>query len=65
MWAFGIVGFIYGLFNRRMGEFLGFLRLAATHSCVAPTPGKRRLLDHFAERVKGLAATQATKREPS
>ena len=65
VWAFRIAGFIYGLFNRRMGEFLGFMRLAVTHSCVAPTPGRRRLLDHFAERVKALAATQATKREQS
>jgi hypothetical protein len=55
-WAFTIVGLIYGLFNRRMGEFLAFMRLALTHSCVAPTPGKRRLLDHFADRAKALGA---------
>jgi uncharacterized protein YbjT (DUF2867 family) len=56
-WAMRIVGLIYGLFNRRMGEFLDFLQLVATHSCVAPTPGKRRLRDHFTERAKALRET--------
>jgi uncharacterized protein YbjT (DUF2867 family) len=56
LWAMTLVRFVYGLFNRRMGEFLAFVQLAVTHPCVAPTPGKRRLREHFAERAKTLAA---------
>jgi len=56
VWAMRVVAWIYGLFNRRMGEFLRFIVLAATHSCVAPTPGNRRLLEHFTVRAKALAA---------
>jgi uncharacterized protein YbjT (DUF2867 family) len=52
VWSMRIIGWVYGLFNRRMGEFLRFIVLAATHRCVAPIVGKRRLLDHFAERAK-------------
>lgn len=58
VWALRIAAFIYGLFNRRMGEFLCFMLLAVTHPCVAPTPGKRRLLDHFAGRAKALVASE-------
>jgi len=57
VWAFALVRLIYGLFNRRMGEFLTFLQLAATNSCVAPVPGKRRLLPYFETRAKVLGAT--------
>jgi len=56
VWLFAIVARIYGLFNRRMGEFLRFMQLVATHPCVAPTPGTRRLLDHFRGRAKALLA---------
>ena len=56
VWAMRIVGGLYGLFNRRMAEFLRFIVLAATHSCLAPTTGKRLLLDHFRERAKTLRA---------
>ncbi|HET7544752.1 MAG TPA: NAD(P)H-binding protein [Polyangiaceae bacterium] len=52
VWAMTLVRWIYGLFNRRMGEFLGFMELVATHPCVAPAFGKRRLLDHFSARAK-------------
>ncbi|HYQ02255.1 MAG TPA: NAD(P)H-binding protein [Polyangiaceae bacterium] len=58
VWAFSLVRVIYGLFNRRMGEFLAFMQLAVTHGCVAPTPGKRRLLEHFAGRAKALGLTR-------
>ncbi|HYP75288.1 MAG TPA: NAD(P)H-binding protein [Polyangiaceae bacterium] len=58
LWALKVVSFVYGLFNRRMGEFLAFMQLALTHSCVAPTPGKRRLLDHFAARARALGRTE-------
>ncbi|HKO46356.1 MAG TPA: NAD(P)H-binding protein [Polyangiaceae bacterium] len=58
VWGLRIIGWIYGLFNRRMAEFLRFIQLAATHSCVAPTPGRRRLLDHFAERAKALGVAR-------
>jgi len=51
-WAIRMVAFIYGLFNPRMAEFLRFMQLAATHPCVAPTRGNRRLLEHFSERAK-------------
>jgi len=54
VWAIRIVARIYGLFNRRMGEFLRFIELAATHPCVAPLSGTRRLLDHFTARAKAL-----------
>jgi len=57
VWAMRLIAWLYGLFNRRMGEFLRFFVLAATHSCVAPTPGSRRLFDHFAARAKALAAS--------
>jgi uncharacterized protein YbjT (DUF2867 family) len=57
VWVMTIVRLIYGLFNRRMGEFLAFMQLAVTHACVAPTPGKRRLLEHFAGRAKALGMT--------
>jgi len=56
VWLFTVVRLIYGLFNRRMGEFLTFLQLAATHPCVAPVPGKRRLLEYFEARAKVLGA---------
>ena len=57
VWALALVRLIYGLFNRRMGEFLSFMQLVATHSCVAPSVGTRRLLDHFAGRAKAPAAS--------
>ena len=57
VWVFSVVRFVYGLFNRRMGEFLAFLQLAVTHPCVAPTPGKRRLRDYFSYRAKALVVT--------
>jgi len=57
VWVMTLVRWIYGLFNRRMGEFLGFMALVATHPCVAPSFGKRRLLDHFAERAKARAVS--------
>ncbi|HYQ43280.1 MAG TPA: NAD(P)H-binding protein [Polyangiaceae bacterium] len=56
VWAFTLVRLVYGLFNRRMGEFLAFLQLAATHSCVAPVPGKRRLFEYFESHAKVLGA---------
>jgi len=65
VWALAIVGFIYGLFNRRMGEFLSFMRLVVSHSCVAPIPGKRRLLDHFRARAAALGAPSSAKRQPT
>jgi uncharacterized protein YbjT (DUF2867 family) len=57
VWALRIVGWVYGLFNRRMAEFLRFILLAATHPCVAPNLGKRRLFDHFAARAKATLPT--------
>jgi uncharacterized protein YbjT (DUF2867 family) len=57
VWVMTVVRLIYGLFNRRMGEFLAFMQLAVTHACVAPTPGKRRLSEHFAGRAKDLGMT--------
>lgn len=57
VWAFALVRVIYGLFNRRMGEFLAFMQLAVTHACIAPTPGKRKLLEHFSSRAKALGMT--------
>jgi len=55
-WIMTLTRVVYGLFNRRMGEFLTFMQLALTHACVAPTSGKRRLLEHFESRAKGLGA---------
>jgi hypothetical protein len=54
VWVMRIAAWIYRSFNRRMAELLRFIVLAATHACVAPTPGKRRLHEHFAERAKAL-----------
>lgn len=50
-WLMGAVAAVYGLFNRRVGEFLRFIILASTHSCVAPKLGKHRLEAYFAERA--------------
>jgi uncharacterized protein YbjT (DUF2867 family) len=52
VWVMRFIGWIYGLFNRRMGELLEFVLLAATHSCVAPAVGKRRLSEYFASRAR-------------
>lgn len=49
-WLMGVVAAVYGLLNRRVGEFLRFIILASTHSCVAPKLGQRRLADYFAGR---------------
>ena len=53
-WVMRVAAWTYGLFNRRMGEFLQFVQLAAMHSCVAPIPGTRLLREHFAERAQAL-----------
>jgi uncharacterized protein YbjT (DUF2867 family) len=58
VWLMRIIGLLYGLFNRRMAEFVRFILLAATHPCVAPTHGKRRLLDHFTERANAQRSNQ-------
>jgi len=56
VWAMTLVRLIYGVFNRRMGEFLSFMQLVATHECVAPSSGTRRLLDHFKGRANAPIA---------
>lgn len=59
-WAMRAITWIYGLFNRRVGEFLRFMQLAATHSCVAPPLGKRHLQEYFAQRAKTLRASRSS-----
>jgi uncharacterized protein YbjT (DUF2867 family) len=56
VWVMRLIGFVYGVFNRRMGQLLEFVILVSTHACVAPRQGTRRLDDYFRERAKYLAS---------
>ena len=47
VWAMRAIGWLYGLFNRRMGDLLRFAILVATTHCVAPLRGTQRLGDYF------------------
>jgi len=52
VWMMRIVALLYGLVNRRMGEFLPFVILVSTNSCVAPTTGSRRLKPYFEQEAR-------------
>jgi hypothetical protein len=47
VWVMRIAAWLYGLVNRRMGEFLRFAILASTNSCVATAIGNRQLKPYF------------------
>lgn len=47
VWLMQVIGWLYGLFNRRMGELLRFAILVSTHHCVAPATGQQRLREYF------------------
>ncbi len=47
VWLMQVIGWLYGLFNRRMGELLRFAILVSTHHCVAPAAGQQRLREYF------------------
>ena len=47
IWLMRLVGAVYGLANRRMGQLLEFATLVSTNACVAPRKGGRRIADYF------------------
>jgi len=52
VWVMRIAALLYGLVNRRMGEFLSFVILASTNSCVATAIGSRRLKPYFEQEAR-------------
>ncbi|HKQ79109.1 MAG TPA: NmrA family NAD(P)-binding protein [Blastocatellia bacterium] len=52
VWPMRIVAGLYGIVNRRMGEFLRFIILASTNACVAPAIGSRRLRPYFEQEAQ-------------
>lgn len=57
VWMMRLTAFLFGLINRRMGDFLRFIILASTHSCRAPAAGKRELGAYFEAHAEGPGAT--------
>jgi len=52
VWVMRAAALLYGLVNRRMGEFLPFVILVSTNACVAPATGSSRLKPYFEQEVR-------------
>lgn len=53
VWLMRAMAFVIGPFNRRMSDFLRFIILASTTSCLAPLTGKHALGPYFEARAAG------------
>jgi uncharacterized protein YbjT (DUF2867 family) len=53
VWSMRLIGWLYGLANRRMADLLAFVIRASTNDCVAPAVGRRTLGPYFADVAKG------------
>jgi uncharacterized protein YbjT (DUF2867 family) len=52
VWVLSVAASLYGLVNPRMGEFLRFIILASTNSCVATAVGSRRIKPYFEQEAR-------------
>jgi uncharacterized protein YbjT (DUF2867 family) len=52
VWLMRLIGWLYGLVNRRMADLLAFVIPASTRDCVAPSVGTRLLAPYFEQVAK-------------